>query len=332
MVFRSVIVGLAVLGWGAVYAEEGGKVPIIYSSDLYHPHNDPDDHFDLMTLFGMAEFDIRAIIIDTGKEGKARPGVVAVRQMMHIAGRDVPLAVGLDENLATRGDTCEGQPEKVQGGVELILKVLREAERPVTIFVTGSLRDVAAAFNRDGELFRKKVSRMYVNAGHSSGKHEWNVNLDVHAYVRILRSDLPVYWVPCFGDNAYASYWKFKQGDVLDAAPRAVQNFFVYALTKADPKKQDPIAALEADPDPAVTKKLWALDRNMWCTGAFLDAAGLPHSSFDFADVRVGVGDDGMTVLTEDADGVVLKTFHVLAPETYGEEMTKALKDTACSF
>ena len=29
-----------------------GKTPIFYSSDLNHPHGDPDDHFDIATLVG----------------------------------------------------------------------------------------------------------------------------------------------------------------------------------------------------------------------------------------------------------------------------------------
>ena len=53
-------------------------VPIIYTTDLYHPHDDPDDHFDLATLFALPEFDIRAIVIDMGARGEGRPGTVAI--------------------------------------------------------------------------------------------------------------------------------------------------------------------------------------------------------------------------------------------------------------
>jgi hypothetical protein len=37
-----------------------GEVPILYSSDLYHPHEDPDDHFDLATLFSLNTVEIGA--------------------------------------------------------------------------------------------------------------------------------------------------------------------------------------------------------------------------------------------------------------------------------
>ena len=62
------LLGLLVTGlatFGAAGAEPS-RVPILYSTDLYHPHDDPDDHFDLLTLFAIPEFDIRGIVIDTG--------------------------------------------------------------------------------------------------------------------------------------------------------------------------------------------------------------------------------------------------------------------------
>ena len=34
-----------------------GKIPLIYCTDLFHPPEDPDDWFDLATVFSMDEFD-----------------------------------------------------------------------------------------------------------------------------------------------------------------------------------------------------------------------------------------------------------------------------------
>jgi hypothetical protein len=47
------------------------KVPILYSSDLYHPHADPDDHYDLATLFALEELNVRGIILDNVRGGQA---------------------------------------------------------------------------------------------------------------------------------------------------------------------------------------------------------------------------------------------------------------------
>jgi len=310
-------------------APTSSPVPIVYSTDLYHPHGDPDDHFDLMTLFALPEFDIRAIVIDMGERGKGHPGTLTLNQAMHITGRTVPYATGLLTNLETPQDKTTNQPDETQAGVHLICKALQEAERPVTVFVTGSLRDVAAAYNRKPDLFKAKVARVYVNAGHSSGGREWNVGLDPHAFVRILRSGLPIYWVPCFGDAGYASLWKFKHADVLADAPPAVQNFFIYALTKADPNRQDPIAALDAAPPQEVVDTLWAKERNMWCTGAFLHAASRSHASFSFDEATIRIADDGTTRIVDGVDGVdgvVLPVFHVTAQDEYTAAMTGVLK------
>jgi len=41
------------------------KIPIIYSTDLYQPHEDPDDHVDLATLFALDEFEILGSLSST---------------------------------------------------------------------------------------------------------------------------------------------------------------------------------------------------------------------------------------------------------------------------
>ena len=52
-----------------------------------------------------------------------------------------------------------------QGGVQLILSVLRNAKDKVVLHTAGSCRDVAAAFNREPELLRQKVKAIYMEAG-----------------------------------------------------------------------------------------------------------------------------------------------------------------------
>ncbi len=312
---------------GPLLAGEPNSVPIIYTTDLYHPHDDPDDHFDLATLFAIPEFDIRAVIIDTGKRGKDRPGLLPVRQMMHITGRTVPVATGLVGNLAHHADQALDRPAARQAAVELVLKILREAKKPVTIFTTGSLRDVAAAYNRDPEVFRKMVWRIYINVGHATGGKEHNVRIDPLAYVRILTSGLPVYWVPCFGGDGYQSLWAFTQADVLDACPRPVQNFFVYCLTRADAKQRDPIASLNDPIAPDAKQKIWPGRRNMWCTGAFLHAAGRSDPTFSFKNVWVHVDNDGSTRITREGDGLKILTFHHADPAAYAKAMTKTLRE-----
>lgn len=65
-------------------------IPIFYSTDLLHPYDDPDDHYDLATLFALEEFDVRGIVLDLGERQAQRSGKPALDQMMKITGRKVP--------------------------------------------------------------------------------------------------------------------------------------------------------------------------------------------------------------------------------------------------
>ncbi len=313
-----------VLAWPGV-ALEAGSVPILYTTDLYHPHDDPDDHYDLLTLFALPEFDIRGIVIDMGERGQGRAGVEALLQVMHLTGRTAPYAVGLAGNLESPEDTAEAQHTSGQGGVDLILKVLRETEKPVTVFVTGSLRDVAAAFNREPALVREKVGRLYVNAGWVGEKEEWNVKLDRHAFVRVVRSDLPVYWAPCFGDDGYQTYWKFRQQEVFAVVSPRVQNVLLYMLTKQDARDADPIAWLDGVPEEGELARLGAQDRNMWCTAVFLDAAARPVPGGGFIPLSVTVGEDGRTLPSAAPGAIRMLTFRQEDSAAYGVAMRDAL-------
>jgi hypothetical protein len=262
--------------------EAKGQVPILYSTDLHHPHMDPDDHFDLATLFSITEFDLRGIVLDCGAHQLEAPGSVPVKQMRHLTGRRAPFAIGLGTPLRRADDHGRDQPERFQKGVALILDALRRSSGKVTVFTTGSLRDVAAAFNREPELLRRKIARLYINIGNpatgeDNRQFEYNVKLDPHAYVCIMRSGLPVYWCPCFDGGVrqrgrHGTYWKFQHSQVLGSAPQPLQNWFLYALTK--PKASDPISFLTTPQDPDARASVWKMPRNMWCTAPFLHAAG----------------------------------------------------------
>ncbi|MDR0815088.1 MAG: hypothetical protein LBN37_04970, partial [Bacteroidales bacterium] len=178
------------------------KIPVIYSSDLFNPPDDPDDHYDLATLFKMQEFDVKAFIFDLASPSRKpeQSGRVALEQISAITGRPIPpYSIGLRHLLVSPNDQAKEQAQEFQGGVELILKTLRASDEKVLMFLTGSCRDFAAAYNREPELLRKKVSAIYVNAGNGpNGKQdEWNVKLDPNAYLCLLKSDLPIYWCPC---------------------------------------------------------------------------------------------------------------------------------------
>ncbi len=249
-------------------AEE--KTPIIHSTDLMHPHDDPDDHYDLACLFAIEEFDIKGIVLDGGREplGQVkRCGRPAVEQMMHITGRKVPYAIGLSRKLRSPDDDGLDQPRKFQAGIELILSALGESDEPVVYHAAGSLRNLAAALNRRPEL-RRKLKAVYIEIGRGPGgvQREWNVMLDPRAFARVIVADLPLYWCPCSGKDGYRTYYQADQSAVVGACAPPVQNYFVYCLRKTN---ADPIAFLRGGPHPLPTGR-----RNIWCTAPLLHAAG----------------------------------------------------------
>lgn len=260
------------------YDDKDHKVPVVYCTDLFHPHDDPDDHFDIAALYALEELDIRGIVLDQGKKQDLRPGQIPVRQLNKLTGKNVPWAIGLSEPLKTPDDAALDQAEKYQSGVNLILDVLESSEGPVTIIAVGSLRDAAAAFNRNPDLFKRRVSRLMIFIGEASaGTREWNVGLDPNGYIRIMNSGLPVWWVPCFDGGNFknrgnASFWRAAHADLLKHASDPVMNYFIYALMKKG--SPDPLAFLDEDVDETAREQVLSETRNLWCTAVFTEAAG----------------------------------------------------------
>lgn len=328
-------------------------VPIVYSSDLFHPHDDPDDHYDLATLFAIPEFDIRAVLLDLGDRQRLKPGRVPLEQMIRITGRRVPYAAGLSARLRSPEDKALDRPPADQEGVNLLLRALRAADGPVTIFTAGSVRDVCAAFNREPDLLKARVARLYINIGATDGAVEWNVSLDPNAYVGLMRSGLPIYWCPCLPAkvNEHSTYWRFRQSEVLDHLPRPLLSYFVYALQQVRPDELDPIRALNTDLRPW-RHFVGSLDRNMWCTAPFLHAAGRqvyarddgfvsaavapagarPVEVFTFRPARVEIDDRGRTTsVTSTPDGPV-RAFAVTNTAVYEKAMTDCLRSLLSSM
>lgn len=336
------------------------KVPILYCTDLFHPYVDPDDHFNLATLFAIEEFDIRGIVLENGVQQYRHPGKIPLEQMMRLTGRRIPYEIGLGEPLKTLDDDGRDQPDKFQNGVELILDVLRKSPEKVTIFTTGSLRDLAAAFNRDRKLFRQKAGRIYINIADSEVRRDCNVDLDVHAWISIMRSGLSIYWCARHdgGDRTrgrgYATWWQFPQHQLLMQSPVLLQKYFTYALSRV--KGDNPLAYLS---QPLSRQKMYRAfqrssshshhQRSMWCTAPMLHAAGrkvvktaeggwaiLPDpvsdtavtNAYTFIPVRVSVDDQGAAAIDfqRQGDGQDMFLFKLIDMKTYDEVMAGGLQ------
>jgi hypothetical protein len=336
------------------------RVPIIYSTDLFHPPDDPDDDVDLVTLFALQELDVRAIILDLGHHQSAKPGEIPLKQIMRLTGRQVPFATGLLQPLKYPSDKALADPSPA--AVELILTVLRDAGDKVVIVITGSARDVMAAFNRDEKLFREKVAHIYFNGGNSGGGDlHWNPGLDPQAYIRLMTADLPVYWCPTFSGSATRqmfydgkletlqsqTYWKFVQRDVYDALAKPLQNFFLYALGGKNSAIEDPLAYLEQEPEPPLQKRVWNEARNMWSTASLYHAAGrelyrrgdswailgTPQQGFErtplyeFVPATVTIDRDLRSTLKVGQSRGQFMVFHLIDLQNYQRAMTVSLRN-----
>ncbi|MCX5671804.1 MAG: nucleoside hydrolase [Planctomycetota bacterium] len=338
---------------------EAKRVPVVYSTDLYHPHVDADDHVDLATVFALPELDVRAVLLDNGQWQRQKSGRTPVEQMLAMTGRRVQYAPGLAP-LKSPEDDGRTHPAEYQQAVELLLKALRESGEPVHVITTGSVRDVAAAFNREPELLRAKVAGLYINIGNSSlGGDEYNVELDRAAYRRLLQTGLAIYWYPCFPKNVQEStYWLMADFPAtLKASPAPLRNYFIYAVRHLDPTKYDPVTALAADLGPVdeAFAKAGAFRpaKEMWCTPALLTVAGRriyrvaggyvaaaappPGAEevrlYEYVPTRLEVDPQGKpTRIDYNASDPNVKVIRVSDPKLYGEAMNGCLRDLFTHF
>ena len=351
------IVG-TVFGWSLAVgwaAEAARSVPVIYCTDLFHPHDDPDDHFDLATLYAMPELDIKGVVLDQGRKQLERPGRIPVSQMNKITGRHVPAAIGLADPLRTPDDKALDQPAEFQSAVELIVETLRASRRPVCIATAGSVRDVVCAFNREPRLFRKKVAMVLAFIGEASDTkfQEYNVGLDPQAFAGLMRSGLPVYWVPCFDggvwqNRGHASFWRASQQTLLQGAIPELNQYFIYALEK---ETAEPLAFLSRPVEAERQARLFAGTRNLWC-GAVLGVMSgrevlfdgskwtseLPQRGrvatvagrkplFSFRKVQVSVNDAGVVSYGKRPGSHKVKRFEVRESAPYEQGMAEATAD-----
>lgn len=303
-----VLILAAIAGFSPVLAKPavatGEPIPMIHVTDLYRPHMDPDDHWDLACVYALAfqsRADLLGVLIDYPLPGAEHdPDVLAVAQLNYLTGKSVPVMVGsprFHDLPALEAPTAEANLR----GVRALLDWMRRSPRPVVINVLGSCRDVALAGRLEPRLFEEKCRAIYLNAGsgtrdpQKAAVPEWNVHLDPAAYRAAFDLPCPIYWMPCFeevpsgpGEDfktaEYGTFYRFQQGEVLREVSPALRNFFAYMFLhgnllrdgdKPFTPRPDWLRFLVAEPDPVLAARIDSMDRNMWCTAGFLHAVGL---------------------------------------------------------
>jgi hypothetical protein len=363
------VVAVSLSGPQCFAADPTGPVGMLHVTDLFRPHNDPDDHWDLACVYSLAwqqKVDLVGILIDYPQQGRKNdPDVMSVAQLNYLTGQTVPVVVGSPRWISA--ETAD-RPENALAlrGVRSMLRMLREAPEPIVINVLGSCRDVAIAGSLEPNLFAEKCRAIYLNAGSGTPdpkkavRLEWNVQLDPHAYAAVFSLPCPIYWMPCFEEVGaqssassrlpeYGTYFRFRQQEILPHLSQHMQNYFAFMFrhghlerkhTTAEDIHPDWLDALVGPVNPELLARMNQMDRNMWCTGGFLHAAGYTVTTsgeivpameteehvFTFEAIDVSAADTGVTTWRSAVTEPPRYIFHVRDPQRYPAAMTRALK------
>lgn len=285
-----------------VAASEAGKaaraperVPVIDITDLYHPPQDPGDNVDLITAYALPEVDLKAVILDTTQRyrrpyvndadhsyddpaGKRDPGFISVLQLDYIFGRRTPCGVGPFESMSSPDDAMQGLPGFQEEGIELMLDTLRRSPGPVEITSFGSARPLAVALNRAPDLLREKVRRVHLCAGSAPpGYLEWNVKLDPHAFVRVLRSNLPVAVYPCadqsgpWGLGQHNTFWQLPDFGLIRRVAPPLRRYLAFVFERI--VRADFLVGMEDDVPEEVVSRIAGLRHSVWETDVWMHVA-----------------------------------------------------------
>lgn len=350
--------------------------PLVDITDLYHPPQDPGDNLDLIAAYALPEVDLQAVILDVTQRyrrpyvnpgdhsyddphGQRDPGFVPVTQLNAIFGRHVPCAAGPFEPMRSPEDAMRDAPAFQQAGVELLLRVLRESPEPVEIVSFGSARPLAAAYNREPRLMLRKTRCVHLAAGAMPpGFLEWNVQLDVQAFVRVLRSDLPLAIYPCATDRGafdlgvHNTYWQLPDLSFIRRLRPPLRNYLAYALDRSS--RTDFLNALEEDPSEETLHRVCSRPHHVWETVTWMAVANrklvrrpdgscriIPEAHVNVEDTvlscellpcDVTVRDDGQLAVRLDPSAKRCRIFRRSNPEENQQALREALPALYESF
>ena len=326
--------------------------PVIHFTDLFHPHGDPDDHFDLACIFSLAMqglIDLKGIGIDYPPEfRKGDPDLMAVAQLNHLCGLDVPACIGPSGQLSTNS---------VQDsvGINRLIKLLRECARPALITVVGASTTVAAAALREPALFSEKCAGVYLNAGathqHAPDQLEMNVKLNPAAYAAMFDLPCPLYWFPCWHmteetqSGEYGTFYWLQHRDAFENVRSPLISYFWYMFSKS----QDPrwLRLLRTMPPEDKWKDILNDRRGMWSTASILMTAGLTVTQsgeivpvekagnsalFRMEHARVKCEDNGYVRWELTDKPGTCRLFHIRDVAAYPAAMSKAVNSLFKAF
>jgi hypothetical protein len=332
----------------------------LHQTDIFRPHNDPDDHWDLACAYALAathRATLSGILIDHPPGAPilnhaCDPDLGSVAQLSFITGINPPVAVGRPEFFASRGDHREQPPPS---GVQFVLDQLAAHPEGLAIVIVGAARDLAEALQRLPDLFASNCRGIYLNIGSGCPDRtriavlEWNVTLDPAAYAAIFTAPCPIFWLPCLDDEPqvadlhcreWGSHYSFRQADILEALPLSLRNYFGWMFSKQTSSTW--LAALGQDFSALLADK-GEQQRMMYSTASFFHLAGLGVTRegrllpladeadwvYRFEPVTVTCSADGHTrwQAAKHSDRHLL---HILDTQRYAQAMCLAMRQLLC--
>lgn len=268
------------------------KPYLVHMTDLFHPHGDPDDHYDLALAFALHKLgylELGRVVCDYPPAHRAGdPALCAVAQLNELTGSDVRVSVS---------------PSYPSAQAQMIVSILKESSRPVCFTVVGTTEHIAGAIRLDPELFSEKCAGIWLAAGTGAetegGVLEYNVSLHPSAFVTTLNAPCPVYWAPCFhtilpsGEQhggEYGSVYCIRQSELLDDLSYGLKNYFLYMLTRSDDPKY--LRYLKKPVDESALSSFGSELRRLWSTPLLLNIAGVPCESYEFLPVQISCTED----------------------------------------
>ncbi len=332
---------------------------VILTTDLYHQHADPNDHWNLACMFSLAYQgyirlagimcdDDRALKEDGSYFHFGDPSVQSIAQLNYITGMAVPVGFGSRTPVKSEDDIRKILASKKRiSSVTLLLDTLERSEDGVDIHMCGSCKDVLIAYRTNPELFERKCNCIYLNAGTYARQEpiEYNVSLEPYAYSQIFKIPVTIRWSPCFDElrpwpykpSRRANFYEIQQSDMLPYMSEAIKKYFNYMYGKV--QNVGWLSYLKAPLDTALIDTWSGAGREMWSTPGFLRSASLvattdgkiaplgdKNALFDYKCVRVDVSPDGK-IAWQDVERSNVYMFENVDASLYYEKMSNIIKE-----